>query len=234
MMEPFSKQCQCFNCEHCYSRNPIFSFLTPEELEIINAKRVEVSFKKDEIIYKQGMPLTHLVILRSGIGKIYIEGSKGKDLILSYTKPFDMNGGIGVFLDQIHHSSLIAASDCETCYIDINSFNEVSRGNQKFMEAYLRYHSEKIRQTYYQLTVRTQKNMEARMAESILYLSDQLFCGGTIEYISKQDLADFTAMSRESAIRVMKDFKDDGYVEIDKDGITILNHDALQKTASLG
>ncbi len=233
-MEPFAKKCQCFNCEDCYNRNPIFSLLNHEELEIINAKRVEVSFKKDEIIYKQGMPLTHLVILRNGIGKIYIESSKGKNLILSYTKPFEMNGGIGVFLDQIHHSSLVAASDCDTCYIDINSFNEVTRSNAKFMLGYLKYHSEKIRQTYYQFTVLTQKNMEARMAEAILYLSNHIFCNDIISGISKQDLADFTAMSKESAIRVLKDFKEEGSIGIEKLDIQLLRPESLQRIAALG
>jgi CRP/FNR family transcriptional regulator len=233
-MDAFSKQCQCFNCADCFSRNPIFSLLSHEELDIMNNKRVEVSFKKDEIIYKQGMPLTHLVVLRNGIGKIYIEGSKGKSLILSYTKPFEMNGGIGIFLDQIHHSSLVATSDCDTCYIDIQSFNEVSRGNAKFMEAFLRYHSDKIRQTYYQFTVLTQKNMEARMAEAILYLSKTVFCNTIIKGISKQDLADFTAMSRESTIRVLKDFKDEGFIDLDRQDIKVIHAESLQKIASLG
>jgi len=233
-MEPFTKQCQCFNCEDCYQRNPIFGLLSKEELEIINTKRVEVSFRQNETIYKQGMPLTHMVVLRSGMGKIYIEGSKGRNLVLSYTKPFELNGGIGVFLDQIHHSSLLAATDCETCFIDINSFNQVTQRNVKFMEAYLKHYSEKIRQTYYQFTVLTQKNMEARMAESILYLNDQIFSDGAIKDISKQDLADFTAMSKESAIRVLKEFKDEGYIAIEKQDIHVRNVDLLRKIATLG
>jgi CRP-like cAMP-binding protein len=233
-MEPFTKQCQCFNCEDCYQRNPIFGLLSKEELEIINTKRVEVSFRQNETIYKQGMPLTHMVVLRSGMGKIYIEGSKGRNLVLSYTKPFELNGGIGVFLDQIHHSSLLAATDCESCFIDINSFNQVTQRNVKFMEAYLKHYSEKIRQTYYQFTVLTQKNMEARMAESILYLNDQIFSDGAIKDISKQDLADFTAMSKESAIRVLKEFKDEGYIAIEKQDIHVRNVDLLRKIATLG
>jgi len=233
-MEPFAKQCQCFNCDDCYKRNPIFSLLSKEELEIINTKRVEVSFRQNETIYKQGMPLTHMVVLRNGLGKIYIEGSKGKNLVLSYTKPFEMNGGIGVFLDQIHHSSLMATTDCETCFIDINSFNQVLHSNIKFMQAYLKHYSEKIRQTYHQFAVLTQKNMEARMAESILYLKDRILCNGALKEISKQDLAGFTAMSKESAIRVLKDFKDEGYIAIDKQEIHILNAEALRKIAALG
>jgi CRP/FNR family transcriptional regulator len=102
------------------------------------------------------------------------------------------------------------------------------------MEAFLRYHSDKIRQTYYQFTVLTQKNMEARMAEAILYLSKTVFCNAIIKGISKQDLADFTAMSRESTIRVLKDFKDEGFIDLDRQDIKVIHAESLQKIASLG
>ena len=233
-MEAFTKTCQCLNCEHCFTKNPLFSLLKQEELEILNSSRVEVSYRKGEIIYKQGMPLTHLVIIRSGIGKIYIEGSKGRNLILSYTRSFDMNGGIGVFIDQIHHSSLMAANDCETCFIDIKSFNQVMRANTEFMEGYLKYYSERVKHTYRQFAILTQKNMEGRMAESILYLKNKVFCNGSIKHVSKQDLSDFTAMSKESAIRVLKEFKDEGHIEFDKQDIIVTNEEALAKIAQLG
>ena len=233
-MNPFSKKFRCLNCEHCFMKNPLFGLLSHEELEVLNSTRVEVSFKKDEIIYKQGMPLTHLVVIRNGFGKIYIEGTKAKNMILCYAKAFEINGGIGMFLDQIHHSSLVASQDCETCFIDLNSFNEVLRSNEKFREGYLKFFSEKVRQTYHQLAVLTQKNMEGRMAESILYLKNEIFKNGAIRNVSKQDLADFTAMSKESAIRVMKDFKEEGYVEVEKQDIIVLDENALNKIVAMG
>jgi CRP-like cAMP-binding protein len=233
-MNPFSKKYQCLNCEHCFMKSPLFQLLNEEELELLNSTRVEVSFKKDEIIYKQGMPLTHLVILREGIGKIYIEGTKDRSMILCYTKAFELNGGIGVFADQIHHSSLVASQDCETCFIDLSSFKEVLNSNKDFRDGYLHYFSEKTRQTYHQLAVLTQKNMEGRMAESLLYLKNEIFKNGSIRNVSKQDLADFTAMSKESAIRVIKEFKTEGYVEVEKQDIIITNEEALRKVAAKG
>ncbi len=233
-MNPFSKKYQCLNCEHCFVKSPLFQLLNDEELQLLNSTRVEVSFKKDEIIYKQGMPLTHLVILREGIGKIYIEGTKDRSMILCYTKAFEINGGIGVFVDQIHHSSLVASQDCETCFIDLNSFNEVLNSNKDFRDGYLHFFSEKTRQTYHQLAVLTQKNMEGRMAESLLYLKNEIFQNGTIRCVSKQDLADFTAMSKESAIRVIKEFKTEGYIDIDKQNIVILKEELLRKIAAMG
>ena len=72
------------------------------------------------------------------------------------------------------------------------------------------------------------------MAESILYLNNQIFKNGSIKYISKQDLAELTAMTKESAIRVLKEFKDDGLIEIVDHKINILDRLALEKVAKHG
>ena len=72
------------------------------------------------------------------------------------------------------------------------------------------------------------------MADSILYLKDEVFHNGTIKNIPKQDLAELTAMTKESAIRVLKEFKDEGHIEINGKTISILNKKALQQIALRG
>jgi CRP/FNR family transcriptional regulator len=225
---------KCLDCKHCFKKSPLFSLLTKSELDSLNEARLEVSFKKGEIIYKQGTPLTHIVILNDGLAKIYLEGIKGRNLILSYTRPYDLNGGVGVFIDQRHHSSLMAVTDCGACFIEIGAFKVVLRSNSVFMEAYLKSYSERVLHSYQQFAVLTQKNMEGRMAESILYLNNQVFRNGEIKNVSKQDLAELTAMTKESAIRVLKEFKEDGMIEIIDHRISILDQKALEQVALHG
>lgn len=233
-MTGFVNGYKCEDCKHCFKRSPLFSLLNTSELDSLNDARMEVTFKSGEIIYKQGTPLTHIVIIHTGFGKIYVEGSTGRNLILTYTQRYDLNGGVGVFIDQRHHSSLMAVTDSGACFIEINAFKEVLRTNATFMEAFLKAHSERVLHTYHQFAVLTQKNMEGRMAESILYLNNQIFNNGSINNISKQDLAELTAMTKESAIRVLKEFKDDGLIEIVDHKINILDRASLEKVAKHG
>ncbi len=233
-MSEYRNDFKCVDCKHCFKRSPLFTLLKESELEALDQSRIEVSFKEGEIIYKQGTPLTHIVIIHDGLGKIFIEGSKGRNLILNYTKEYDLNGGVGVFIDLRHHSSLMAVTDCGACFIDINAFKSVLRTNPTFMEAYIKDYSMRVLHTYQQFSVLTQKNMEGRMAESILYLNNQIFKNGAIKNVSKQDLAELTAMTKESAIRVLKEFKEDGIIEIVDQKINILNYKALEQVARHG
>lgn len=223
----------CNNCDLCFEAS-ILSILSKEELETINTNRIEVAFRKGEIIYKQGTPLTHIVIVHTGFGKIYIENNNGKNLILAYTNKSHLNGGIGVFLDQRHHSSLMAVTDCNACFVEINAFKEVFQSNTVFMEAYLKEHSKMVQHVYNQFSLLTQKNMEGRIAESILYLKEQIFVNGSDVKLPKQDFADLTAMTKESAIRVIKQFKDDGLIEVDNSTIKVLDKKSLELIALHG
>lgn len=233
-MATFVNDYKCLNCRHCFKRSPLFSLLNESELESLNEARMEVGFKAGEIIYKQGTPLTHIVIIHDGLGKIYLEGPKNRNLILTYTKQYDLNGGVGVFLDQRHYSSLMAVTDCGACFIEIGAFKAVLRQNARFMEDYIKQYSKRVLHSYQQFSVLTQKNMEGRMAESIIYLTDQIFMNGSIKNVSKQDLAELTAMTKESAIRVLKEFKEDGIIEIVDHKINILDRKALEQVALHG
>ena len=233
-MAEFINGYRCLDCKHCFKKSLLFALLNKEELDSLNDSRSEVSFKKGEIIYKQGTPLTHIVIINEGLGKIYLEGSKGRNLILSYTQVYDLNGGIGVFKDQRHYSSLMAVTDCGACFIDIHVFKSVLKSNQEFMDGYLKERNEKVLHTYEQFSILTQKNIEGRMAESLLYLYDQIFNNQAIEHISKRDLGELTAMTLESVIRVLKVFKDDELIEITDEKIKIKDKKALQKIALHG
>lgn len=232
-MQSFKNEYKCLDCKYCFKKSELFSLLSNDELERFDDERIETNFKAGEIIYKQGTPLTHLVVIHEGLGKIYIENDE-KDLILNYTRLLELNGGIGLFIDRRHHSSLMAVSDCETCFIDIDSFKNVLYSNREFMDLYLKGFSSRIQHTYNQFSLLTQKNMAGRMATSILYLTDEVFNNGSIKHIPKQDLADYTAMTKESAFRVLKEFKEEGLIDVKKDLIEIKNRKNLEKIALYG
>jgi CRP/FNR family transcriptional regulator len=208
--------------------------LTEKELDILNENRTEVAFKKGEIIYKQGSPMSHIIIISEGLGKDYIEGPRGKNLILSIVKPYVINGGPGMYVDMRHHSSLMALVDTKACFLDVNVFKDVIRKNSVFAEEFIRCFSQNSIHTFGQFVTLTQKNMEGRIAEALLYLKNDVFKNGSIKYISRQEIADLTGLTKESTIRVMKEFKNECVIdEADKE-IEILNENALKKYAELG
>lgn len=74
----------------------------------------------------------------------------------------------------------------------------------------------------------TMKQMPGRLAETLLYLSNHVY--GTDSFhteLSRQDIADLSAMTKESAIRIIKEFKDSGILAVEGLDFSILNKEKL-------
>ncbi|MFC2123567.1 Crp/Fnr family transcriptional regulator [Bacteroidota bacterium] len=228
-MPDFVNDFKCLDCSRCFKKNQLFQKLNNKELEYVNNYRLEVRFKKGEIVFKQGTPFTHVVILHEGLGKLYIEGRHNKNLIIGFAKPYELVSGPGMFIDSRNHFSFSTITDAGACFIEAGAIKEVLKGNAVFAEEYMRACSQGKVELYNIAMSLTQKNMEGRIADALLFLQDQIFNNNHIKYVNKQDIADLTAMSKESAIRVLKEFKSEGLIEEVNSHIEILDPKALKK-----
>jgi CRP/FNR family transcriptional regulator len=225
---------QSQNCVDCNCKNSIFSSLSTTELELINNNRYEVSFKAGEIMFKQGTPSPHFLCLTTGLAKLYIEGY-GKNLILSLVKPVEYILGPGIYVDNRHHYSASAVEDSTACLVDVTTFRQIMRGNPDFADEFIRRISIMTIFNFEQFISLTQKQMNGRIADALFYLSDQIYGKNPFEMtISRQDLADLSGMSKESAIRILKEFKDEGILTVDGNNLHILNPQQLKKISETG
>lgn len=224
----------CNSCFDCVFKSPMFEYLTEEELGLINESKFEVKFRKGENIRKQGTYLSHVISINSGLAKLYIEGLHGRNLILRIVKASNFIGGPGMYFDQRHHYSVIALVDLSACFIDMNVFKQVIQTNAAFSAAFMREFSKNMLSTYDRLISLTQKNTRGRMAEVLLYLSRDIFDSNEFDpMITKTDLAELTGMAKDSAVKILREFRDDGLISIDK-SIGIINQPALMKISEFG
>jgi len=222
------------NCINCKSKGIIFKSLSSEELELINQNRFEVSFKAGEIMFKQGTPSPHFLCITEGLAKIYIEG-RGKNLILALVKPVEYILGPGVYVDNRHHYSAAAVEDSTACLVDAATYKLLIRQNPDFAEEFIKRVSNQAIFNFDQFISLTQKQMPGRIADALLYLSDFVYSSNPFEMtLSRQDLADISGMSKESAIRILKDFKDEEILSIDGNSINILNPRLLKQISETG
>jgi len=233
MSEYFGKpQKKCIGCQ-CMSE--LFCLLNPQELQLVDENKVQVNFKAGETIKKQGTFMSHVLSVNSGLAKLYIEGIEGRSAILRIVKPTSFIGGPGIYYDQRHHFSISAILDSSVCFIDLQVFKKVLSGNQKFAEEFLKDFSKDVLNVYNRLIYLTQKQMPGRMADALLYLHDEIFQRSKFPMVlSRFDLAELSAMSRESAVKVLRDFQKEGYLRISDHEMEILDQEALHKISRIG
>jgi len=223
------------HCINCNCKSYLFNFLTDEELEIINKNRFVVQFNTGELIFKQGTPNTHVISFTQGFAKLYIEGQYGKNAILRIIKPTEFISGGGLFVDNRHHYSVTALIPSKACFIKASIMKEMIDRNKIFAHKYMGELNKKLISSYDKLINNYEKNREGRIATILLYLKEEIF--NTNPYpltLSKQELSEFTGMSKESVFKIIKEFNDAGFIKNGGDTVEIVNYKSLHKIAMNG
>ncbi|NOU61911.1 Crp/Fnr family transcriptional regulator [Marinifilum caeruleilacunae] len=234
-MAKFTKTDHCINCLDCNKNLPLLQLLSPSELEELNASRFEVKFKAGETIFKQGTSATHLLILTSGLAKFYVEGVQEKQLIIKIIKPWEIVGQASLYFDNRHHYSVAALVDCTACFIEIESFKKMIRQNSDFAEEFIKKCTQKGIYSFEKMVSLSQKQMHGRIADGLLYLSDRIYESDSfLLHLSRQDIADLTGMSKDSAIRILKEFHHEGIIELDGRKLNIINSEQLERISETG
>jgi CRP/FNR family transcriptional regulator len=223
------------NCRDCNKRIEIFNTLTNDELDIMNNNRFEVAFNPGETIIKQGTSFTHLVCITHGLVKVYLEGFDKKNLILRLMRGGDMIGSPGLWTDNRHHFSVTAVEETTSCFVDVNVFRDTITNNQAFAREIIKRSNERDIQYFDKMISLTQKQMHGKVAEILLYLNKRIYLSNPMYLtISRQEMADMAAITKESLIRVLKEFKDAGLISLSGTELRINNHKALQNISDNG
>jgi len=223
------------SCENCTSRWKNFQHLTKSEIQLINENRYEATFKPGEIMIKQGSPSSNALFMSKGIAKSYVEGIKGKNFIMGIAMPGMLILGPGAFVNSRHNYSVSAISTVHACFISFEIFKQLARVNGEFAESLLENLSEDALKSNVRMVNLVQKRMSGRLAEALLYFSDEVFKNDEYEMIlSRQELGDMTSMAKECVVRIIKELEDSGVIYSDSSKIKILDKERLIQISEKG
>ena len=223
------------NCRHCDLKSPLFCYLTDEELDRVAENKLMVLFKKGETICKQGTHMSHVISVTTGLAKLYLESSEQHSSIIRIVKPTTFIGGPGVYLDQMFHYSVTALTDTSVCFIDLKLFKDLIDSNRAFAHALMKDMSKSILSVYNRLSLLAIKQMPGRMADTLIYLFDEVFEDTTFALdISKKDLAELSGMAKDSAVKILREFQNSKIIGYNNTGMTLLDRDSLYRISRTG
>ncbi|MFC2151589.1 Crp/Fnr family transcriptional regulator [Bacteroidota bacterium] len=222
-------------CAECETRWENFNNLSDEELNLICDNRHIAEFQPGEIISKQGAPISSAVFLTKGMAKIYIEGYDNKRMMVGIARQGRLIAGPGTYVDNRHHYTVAALTDVTACFINMEILKKLVHTNGKFAEGWLIDISRKSLKTFYRFLSHTQKKMHGRLAETLLYLADEIHESDEFSMmLSRQELGELSGMAKESVVRILKEFNDDKIIQDKCPHIIILNKDKLKMISNMG
>ena len=223
------------SCETCTHGWKNFEHLTTEELQLVNENRYEAAFKPGEIMIKQGSPTSNALFLASGMAKTYIEGLNGKNFIMSIALPGRLIMGPGAYVNSRHTYTVAAITAVQACFISFDIFKQLVRTNGAFAESLIEDISAKSLGSLNRMVNLSQKKMPGRLADALLYFSDQVFHKDEYEMIlSRQEMGEMTNMAKECVVRILKELEDSGVIYSDSSQIKILDREKLIRISQKG
>ena len=216
---------------------PIFSSLSPEDLEPLAGKLRRRGYQKGEVIFHQEDPADRMYIIVEGRIRISITSEDGREKDLAVLQPGDCFGEMAL-LDGSNRSATATA---------VAAAQTLALYREDFME-FLKDHPEVVAQTTSLLTSRLRSvnqllgdlaflDVPTRLAKQLLELADA-YSGETgqdrpVEIPMGQDeLARRVGASRETISRALNSYRRLGILSTSHRRITITDRDALERMAS--
>jgi CRP-like cAMP-binding protein len=222
-------------CDTCTDRSCAIAELRASELELLSANITRACFEPGEKLFKQDTLNAHIVYIRQGLVKVHMRVTADKDCILKIIPAPSYLGLSTIFGDNINRFSATALEATTACFIDVLTFKHLINNNGKFAYEIIADISREELRIFNRFVNRMHKQVPGRLAGALIYFAEKIYKKNTFELpLTRFELAEYLGASRESVTRQLTLLKDDGIIDFQKNLVSILNFESLQRIYEAG
>jgi CRP-like cAMP-binding protein len=207
----------------------LFDALTSNEKKLVNNAMERLSIKKGSLLfYEEGVP-TGIFKIINGKAKKFKRGFSGTEQIFYIYTSGDVLGYHALFGEERYQDSCEALEDLEVNFIAKDVFFQLLKDIPSLQHTFTKNIGHEFGVLANIITVLAQKNLNARLAINLLILENRFQKHDkTIGIdLTREDLANIIGTSSESLGRSLKQFKDEGIIEITKRVIYIKDKERI-------
>lgn len=223
------------HCKTCVYRKLLFNNLSIEEYDHLYKNKIEIEFKKGEVICQEGVEIKSFLYLKHGLVKLFKQSPDAKDHIISIAKPMDFVSLLSIFSHSTYKYSITAIEDSVMCSVDLQAMKDVVRQNGTFaievMTKMSKMYDDIIE---YRFDI-NRKHLRGRIAYIIMYFAEHIYKSNSFDLpISRREVAELINMTTENVIRILSEFRKDNIIKIDGKRIQLIDQGRLESICRLG
>lgn len=194
------------------NRVPLLNILPEQDRRKIVREVSEVRYGKGQYIFREGDPADFFHILKEGAVKCVKSSPNGKEITLKILLPGDLFCcAASVFDGAVHPGCAQPMGDVSVLRLSKHTYFDLLRRNPDAALEVIRYLGQRLNEAQENAKVLALDRAEQRMAALLVNLADR---SGAPEpqglrltiRLTRQDLADMTGVTLETAIRIMSRF----------------------------
>lgn len=226
---------QTKKCGNCKDIDKCFRKFFPNDIDFINSKKTHVSYLRGETLFKEGAFASSVLFVIEGLVKVFVTTSNNKQINLKISKPGDFIAFSSIFENSVYNYSAVAIKDAKICMVEKNAMKQLLTKNADFLSVVTAKNCRNESRYVNIIKSISYKQMRGKLASALLYLTDEEFKDYNVfEYLTRQDISNFASITSESTVRFLKEFENEGIVELNKRSIKLLNKSQLEKISISG
>lgn len=218
---------------------PVFAGLSERDWEKVADLFSERRYQRDDYIFLEGEAPEALYVVKAGKVKVLRHSPDGKDVVLRVVGPGQLLGSVAVFDGGGYPGTAQAIEECALVVIGRNDCLTLVSRYPVFALTVINDMGTRLRSSAEQIRSLAVERVEQRIARTLLKLGQTAGAdtaeGRVIELpLTRQDVADMTGTTVETAIRVMSKFRREELIFTRRGKVVLVDLDALQDIAELG
>lgn len=214
-----------------FKSESILKDLPPEDFALLTAHKTEQVYSKGEIIFREAAYPSGIFYVIDGKVKKYKVDKEGKEHIIYVANAGEILGYHAILSEDRYPDSASTLEKSRIAFIPKEDFLNVLQHSSVLSKRLLKTLSHEFAVLANSLSVFAQKSVRERVALQLIVLREKYKVnfqpGMPVEInISRDDLANIVGTVRESAVRILTEFKEAGILETK--GRKIIVHDVTQ------
>ena len=215
---------------------PVFAGLSERDWDKIADLFSERQYQKDDYVFLEGEAPEALYIIKTGKAKVLRHSTDGKDVVLRVCGSGQMLGTVGIFDGSGYPGTAQIIEECNILVVARNDCLTLVQRYPVFALAVIADLGNRLRSSAEQIRSLAVERVEQRIARVLLKLAETAGSdvpeGRVIEMpLTRQDVADMTGTTVETAIRVMSKFRRNNLIRTRRGKVVLVELAALQQIA---
>ncbi|MFQ5399120.1 MAG: Crp/Fnr family transcriptional regulator [Anaerolineae bacterium] len=209
----------------------VFRDLSPSELAQMDRQITMSTCPAGKMFYMPEDTGEVLFLLKQGRVQLYRIAPNGKKLVVATLGPGAIFGEMSLVGQGMHNTFAEALDDCLICVMSRSDVERLVREKPDVAFRFLEALSGRLVQLESRLEDIAFKSIPARLAGLLLQLAAEQGNSNRVTGYTHQDISEMLGTYRETITQTLNDFKADGWIEIGRKQVVLLDQESLAAMA---
>jgi len=211
----------------------IFQDLTQEEMKDMDRTTTMITCEAGRVFYGPEDTAEVLFLLKKGRVQLYRLSPEGKKLVVGTLETGAMFGEMSIIGQGLHNTFAESIEDCTLCVMSRHDVENLLISKPKVGLRIMEVLAQRLKKAETRLEEIAFKSLPSRLASLLLNLASINNDQVVVEGYSHQDFAEQIGTYRETTTQILNQFKNQGWIDIHRKQIRVLDPTALAKISEV-